>query len=123
MAALQNRLEVADGGGGPTAIRFTALLQSGSSEHVYSVLEQGSQDGTERRAACITTGTPAVRPPARMREPLAQLGRTGDTGGRVGRAQRHVLLKVYASCIDGQDEAAKRRIELALTDDHLGDIA
>ena len=35
----------------------------------------------------------------------------------------NVLLKVYASCIDGQDEAAKRRIELALRDDHLGDIA
>lgn len=27
----------------------------------------------------------------------------------------HVLLKVYAKCIDGQDEAAKRRIEAALT--------
>ena len=26
----------------------------------------------------------------------------------------NVLLKVYASCIDGQDEAAKRRIEAAL---------
>jgi integrase len=27
----------------------------------------------------------------------------------------HVLLKVYAKCIDGQDEAAKRRIEAALS--------
>jgi len=27
----------------------------------------------------------------------------------------HVLLKVYAKCIDGQDEAARRRIEAALT--------
>jgi hypothetical protein len=26
----------------------------------------------------------------------------------------HVLLKVYASCIDGQDEAARKRIEGAL---------
>lgn len=26
----------------------------------------------------------------------------------------HVLLKVYASCIDGQDEAARKRIESAL---------
>ncbi|MET8043286.1 hypothetical protein ABZU25_20770 [Micromonospora sp. NPDC005215] len=26
----------------------------------------------------------------------------------------HVLLKVYASCIDGQDEAARKRIEAAL---------
>jgi hypothetical protein len=26
-----------------------------------------------------------------------------------------VLLKVYAKCIDGQDEAAKRRIEAALS--------
>lgn len=26
----------------------------------------------------------------------------------------HVLLKVYAKCIDGQDEAARRRIEAAL---------
>jgi hypothetical protein len=26
----------------------------------------------------------------------------------------HVLLKVYAKCIDGQDEAARRRIECAL---------
>ncbi|MGC4859776.1 hypothetical protein ACLQ23_11015 [Micromonospora sp. DT41] len=30
----------------------------------------------------------------------------------------HVLLKVYASCIDGQDEVARKRIEGALgTDD------
>jgi len=28
-----------------------------------------------------------------------------------------VLLKVYAGCIDGQDEAAKRRIAAALTGD------
>jgi integrase len=27
----------------------------------------------------------------------------------------HVLLKVYAKCIDGQDEAARRRIEAALS--------
>lgn len=26
----------------------------------------------------------------------------------------HVLLKVYAKCIDGQEEAARRRIENAL---------
>ncbi|MFI6130057.1 hypothetical protein [Micromonospora sp. NPDC051141] len=26
----------------------------------------------------------------------------------------HVLLKIYASCIDGQDEAARKRIEGAL---------
>jgi hypothetical protein len=26
-----------------------------------------------------------------------------------------VLLRVYATCIDGQDEAAKQRIEAALT--------
>jgi hypothetical protein len=26
----------------------------------------------------------------------------------------HVLLKVYASCIDGQDQAARKRIEAAL---------
>jgi hypothetical protein len=29
----------------------------------------------------------------------------------------HVLLKVYAKCIDGQDEAARRRIEAALRTD------
>lgn len=29
----------------------------------------------------------------------------------------HVLLKVYAKCIDGQDEAARRRIEAALKTD------
>ena len=29
----------------------------------------------------------------------------------------HVLLKVYAKCIDGQDEAARQRIERALGDD------
>ena len=27
----------------------------------------------------------------------------------------HVLLKVYAKCIDGQDEAARKRIEAALS--------
>jgi hypothetical protein len=27
----------------------------------------------------------------------------------------NVLLRVYATCIDGQDEAAKQRIEAALT--------
>ena len=27
----------------------------------------------------------------------------------------HVLLKVYAKCIDGQDEAARRRIDAALS--------
>lgn len=29
----------------------------------------------------------------------------------------HVLLKVYAKCIDGQDEAARKRIEAALNAD------
>ena len=34
----------------------------------------------------------------------------------------HVLLKVYAKCIEGQDEAARRRIEEALDDvDDQGD--
>jgi hypothetical protein len=28
----------------------------------------------------------------------------------------NVLLRVYAKCMDGQDEAAKRRIEAALRD-------
>ena len=28
-----------------------------------------------------------------------------------------VLLKVYAKCIDGQDKAAMRRVQLALEDD------
>ncbi|NBE82178.1 tyrosine-type recombinase/integrase [Micromonospora rubida] len=32
----------------------------------------------------------------------------------------HVLLKVYASCIDGQDEAARKRIEGALSTDEPG---
>jgi hypothetical protein len=32
----------------------------------------------------------------------------------------HVLLKVYAKCIDGQDEAARRRIEAALNLDEQG---
>jgi hypothetical protein len=26
----------------------------------------------------------------------------------------HILLKIYAKCIDGQDESARRRIETAL---------
>ncbi len=30
----------------------------------------------------------------------------------------HVLLKVYAKCIDGQDEAARRRIEAALSSEY-----
>jgi hypothetical protein len=34
----------------------------------------------------------------------------------------HVLLKVYAKCIDGQDEAARRRIAVAL-DEGDGDEA
>jgi hypothetical protein len=29
----------------------------------------------------------------------------------------HVLLKVYAKCIDGQDEAAYKRVEAALSVD------
>ena len=29
----------------------------------------------------------------------------------------HVLMKVYAKCIDGQQEAAKKRIENALRDE------
>ena len=33
----------------------------------------------------------------------------------------HVLLKVYAKCILGQDAAARRRIERALRDDE-GDL-
>ena len=32
----------------------------------------------------------------------------------------NVLLKVYAKCIDGQDEAARRRIEAALRTDQDG---
>jgi hypothetical protein len=32
----------------------------------------------------------------------------------VGRPQRARLLKVYVKCIDGQDEAARRRIAEAL---------
>jgi integrase len=33
----------------------------------------------------------------------------------------HVLMKVYAKCIDGQDEVARRRIEAALSADHEED--
>jgi hypothetical protein len=35
----------------------------------------------------------------------------------------HVLLKVYASCIDGQDEAARTRIETALATPDLEESA
>ncbi|WP_325051134.1 hypothetical protein [Micromonospora craniellae] len=34
-----------------------------------------------------------------------------------------MLLKVYASCIDGQDEAARKRIEGALGTDDQAEIA
>jgi integrase len=60
------------------------------------------------RHACLSTWLNAGVPPAQVAE---------WAGHSV-----NVLLRVYAKCIDGQDEVAKQRIEAALrqTDDRLG---
>jgi hypothetical protein len=48
---------------------------------------------------------------------VAERWRAGNPGRRVGRAQRPGPDAVYAKCVYGQDEAARRRIEAALTAD------
>jgi len=55
------------------------------------------------RHACVSTWHNAGVPPAQVAE---------WAGHSVA-----VLLRIYAKCIDGQDEAARRRIENALRDD------
>ena len=40
-----------------------------------------------------------------------------DSGGEVGRAQRSRAASIYAKCVVGQDELAKRRISEALLQD------
>jgi len=52
--------------------------------------------------ACVSTGLNGGVPPARVAE--------------WARHSVAVLLKVYAKCIDGQDELARRRIEEARRD-------
>jgi hypothetical protein len=72
----------------------------------------------ERSFICwhaLPLGASAVRPAARRGVTLAQRWRAGDQVAEWAGHSVHVLLKVYAKCIDGQDEAARRRIEAALS--------
>jgi hypothetical protein len=46
---------------------------------------------------------------------VAELGGARDRGRPPRRAQRAVLLKIYAHCIDGQADAANKRITDALS--------
>jgi hypothetical protein len=48
------------------------------------------------------------------REPRCAVLRCHDSVVQPHPETRHVLLNVYAKCIDGQDELTRQRIELAL---------
>ena len=72
----------------------------------------------------ITARPPRLRPAPCVRLHLAPSA--GSPPAQVAEWAGHsvaVLLKVYAKCIDGQDQIAKRRIEDALreTDDEATD--
>jgi hypothetical protein len=64
----------------------------------------------------ISAGQARLRPPTRLRLDMAKRGRpTAQVAEWAGHSVA-VLLKVYAKCIEGQDQIAKRRIEEALCD-------
>ena len=83
-------------------------------------LPPGVGPGTSRGAyfsgVLLSTRAPPVRPATCRRVHRAQRRRPAC---RVAESAGHsvaVLLKVYAKCIDGQDEFARRRIEEARRD-------
>lgn len=65
----------------------------------------------------MTAGEARLRPAACLRLDMAQWRHR--TRAQVAEWAGHsvaILLKIYAKCIDGQDDIAKRRIEEALGD-------
>jgi hypothetical protein len=67
--------------------------------------------------SCRTILQPCLDEPARVRVDMAQRWRTGHPDRRVGGHSVEVLMRVYAKCIYGQEQAARRRIEAALAAD------
>lgn len=67
-------------------------------EHPSAHLVTGARGSADTGSAALAAGVPATQ--------------VAEWAGH----SVHVLLKVYASCIDGQDEAARKRIEDALGD-------
>ena len=78
------------------------------------VWQEARTAGPHSRSGRLSAGPAAVRPAARGRLALAERRRTGpEVAERAGHGV-DVLLRVYAKCIDGQEEIVNRRIEDAL---------
>ena len=84
-------------------------------------MHAGRHRGTPEKALSeAQTATPLARRPYDLRHAAVSLWlNAGVPATQVAEWAGHsanVLLKVYAKCLDGQDEVARRRVEAALNE-------
>jgi hypothetical protein len=109
---------------GRPAIRCPGLRSRIGLQDLCTDLAGGSKGRFDSGAAADSARQGAVPAAARRRVALAQRGVPATQVAEWAGHSVHVLLKVYAKCIEGQDEAARRRIQEALGDvDDQGDAA
>jgi hypothetical protein len=79
-------------------------------DHLPARLDQSAADGVDPGPAEFTARAAALRPSARLFVHVAQRRCLSHSGGGVAGHSVDVLLRIYAKCVVGQDELAKRRI-------------
>ena len=97
-------------GTGRTIVHWDSRWRA-ADHHLPAGLDQGTANGPHPRVTSVTTRPAAIRPPARI------ACRRGVPATQVAECAGHsvdVLLRIYAKCLVGQDELAKRRISEAL---------
>ncbi|WP_245666652.1 MULTISPECIES: hypothetical protein [Micromonospora] len=83
-------------------------------QHLRQGVARRAGKGAHSGPAALSAGQASVRPTARRRVTLAQRWGPATQVAEWARHSVHVLMRVYAKCVYGQEEAARRRIEAAL---------
>jgi hypothetical protein len=77
-------------------------------------LDQSASGDAKRGGAGLAASASAVRPAARLSVHVAECGVCPTQVAEWAGHSVDVLLRIYAKCVVGQDELAKRRISEAL---------
>jgi integrase len=100
-------------GGRPLPPPFSKPMPMGTVYRVWKIArEQALTPGAGRLAPCPAP----IRPSARLCLDLAQRRCPSDQVAEWAGHSVNVLLRVYAKCVVGQDEASRRRVHAALHD-------
>ena len=109
------REHLAEFGGEPAEPLFRGVqgrpLATITYRRAWDKARASSADG---RGIPLAAGSPALRPAARVPVHLAQRRSRPTQVAEWAGHSVEVLLRVYAKCLDGQDEIARRRIVAAL---------